>query len=135
VYAEILARIAQIRRNGRGADDHVEENVPLRAEDHQRAEPDVRRELQQHHHGHDDRKEQIRRKGGEELRDRLHDAGHARPQSDPYADRYPYQGRQRDQHRDAHQGDEAEADDVCDLAGRYLTQHEVDGLDERRDAD
>src|SRR5215472_9975348 len=66
-HPEVLARIAQVRCDRRGADDHVEQNVPLGAEDHQWAEPDVRRELQHHDRRHHDREQQIGGEGGEEL--------------------------------------------------------------------
>ena len=65
---------------GRRAGNDVEQDVPLRAEDHQRAQPDIGIEAVGHDHHDRDRKQQIRRKRGEKLRDRLHQIGDARAQ-------------------------------------------------------
>jgi hypothetical protein len=53
--------------------------------------------LPQHDAGHHDRKDEIRGKGRQELRDRLHDSGHPRPHAHIDADRHPDEARDRDQ--------------------------------------
>src|SRR3974390_3574964 len=70
---QIRADVAQLGWDRGGARHDVEQDVPLRAEDHQRAEPDIRIEVQGDDGRHRDRKEHVRREGGEELRDRLNE--------------------------------------------------------------
>ena len=44
-YEQSVCRGAQLSRNRRGTGDDIEQDVPLRPEDHQRAEPNIRIEL------------------------------------------------------------------------------------------
>ena len=80
----------------------------MRAEDHQRADPDldVEVEAQDQHDG--DRKEQVGGKRREELDDRLGAIGDRRPKADPHADRNPNQRGEADQQEDAGRGGKAE---------------------------
>src|SRR5260221_6714896 len=112
---EIVGGVSEIAGQRGGARDDIEENVPLRAEDHQRADPDldIEVEAQDQHDGN--RKEQIGGKRREKLNDRLGAIGNRRPEPDPHADRDPDQRGEGDQHEDAGRGGEAEQHDLADL--------------------
>ncbi|GCC44401.1 hypothetical protein chiPu_0028598, partial [Chiloscyllium punctatum] len=90
--------LAQVGREGGGARDHIEQDVPLGAQDHQRAEPDIGVEVKADDQHDEHRKGEVGRKRGEELRERLDPLRKLRPQADPDADRHPDQRGQRDQH-------------------------------------
>ena len=107
-HAEIGAGGAQLGRNRRGAGDDIEQNVPLGAEDHQRAQPDIRVELERDDRRDRDREQKIGRKGGEKLRHRLDEIGDLRPRADPNADRHPDDAGERDQHDDPAERGESE---------------------------
>ena len=108
VDAKIRGRFAQIVGEGGRAGDHVEDDIPLRAEHDQQAEPDVRIEMEGQNEADRGAEQQIDRKGGEKLRERLNAFGDARPQADPDADRHPDDRRQRHQHDHAHQREEGQ---------------------------
>ena len=67
-----MAGVAQLDGDSGGAGDDVEEDVPLGPEDHQRAQPDVGIEVEGDDARHHDREQQVRRKGRQKLRHRLH---------------------------------------------------------------
>ena len=120
--------LAQVGREGAGAGDDVEQDVPLRAQHHQRAEPDVGIEAP----GDDDHdrhgEQHVGREGRQELRHRLHARGRPRTQPDPDADRHPDDAGQRNQDRDAEQGQQAEPDRRQHVAGAERgarEQHDV----------
>ena len=69
----------------------------MRPEDHQRGKPDLRVQIEAQDQHDDCGEEQVCRKGGEKLHDRLRSVGEPRPQSDPYPDRHPDQRGQGDQ--------------------------------------
>ena len=99
----VRADVTELGRQGRGAREHVEQDVPLGAEDHQRAQPDVR--VQREGDDRRDRhgKEQVRGKGGQKLRDRLDDSRQPRAQAHPDSDRHPDHAGHSDQHEHADQ--------------------------------
>ena len=98
---QIGADRAQFGGDRGGAGNDIEQNVPLRAEDHQRAEPNIRIEFPGDDDRHEDREQKISRKGGQELRYGLNQICSARPRADPNADRHPDDARDRDQHDNA----------------------------------
>ena len=79
-------------------------------------------------------KEQIGRKGGEELDDRLDAMCDPRPQPDPDADRHPDDRGKRDQHHHADQGQKAQEHDMPDLGDADFGMDEFADAVERRRA-
>jgi thiamine biosynthesis lipoprotein len=126
--SEHARRLAQIGGDRAGAGDDVEQDVPLRAEDHQRAQPDIRIELKGHDQRHHNRKQQVRREGGEELRHRLESLGPYWPEPDPHACGHPDQARQHDQHQYARQRQAGEAEYMGEIAP---AQHMGDIMSDR----
>ena len=98
-----LGRRLVIGGEATGAGDDVEEDVPLRAQDHERAEPDLGSETEADDQDHGQREQEIRGKGREELRNRLDLFRQLGAQPDPDADRHPNDRCQGDQNDDAHQ--------------------------------
>ncbi len=133
--AKIVGGFAQIIGKRRGAGDHIEHDVPLRARDDEDAEPDVGVELE----GEDQRdrrpEQEIDREGGEELRGRLDALGDARAQADPDADGNPDDRGDRHQHEDAQEGVEVEEKHLPDVVERQLGAHESDHLPEAPSGD
>ena len=88
---EAVRRLFQIARKRRRARNDVEQNVPLRSEHHQWAEPDIGVQIEIDDPGDEGGKSDISGKRREELRERLQLFGQRRAQTDPYADRNPDQ--------------------------------------------
>ena len=112
VHVEIRRRLAQVVGKGSGAADGVEHDVPLRAEDDEKAQPDVRVEVESEHQADRGAEQEVDREGGEELGDRLNGLGPARPEPDPDADRHPDDGRQHHQEEHANEGVSREDEDM-----------------------
>ena len=70
-HPEVARRLLQVAGERRRAGDDVEQDVPLRAEDHQRRQPDVRAAGEADDQHDEDREEEVGREGGQELRQRL----------------------------------------------------------------
>src|SRR6185437_7515366 len=102
--------LAQIRRERTGARDDVEQDVPLGAEDHQRAEPDIGIEAVADDHHDEYGKREVGGKRRQKLRQRLDSFGELWSQPDPDPDRHPDQRRQRDQHDDAKKREQSVAE-------------------------
>src|SRR5450631_2086180 len=99
--AQAGSSFLEIARESGCACDDVEQDVPLRAEHHQRTQPDVGTQVVTHDDDYKDRKHQVGGKGGQELGHRLQRFGKPWPLSYPHSDRNPDQSRQRDEYDDA----------------------------------
>mmetsp|Transcript_21587 Transcript_21587/g.51171 ORF Transcript_21587/g.51171 Transcript_21587/m.51171 type:complete len:655 (+) Transcript_21587:263-2227(+) len=122
---EVLRGQAQLGRDGGGARHHVEQQIPLGAQDDQRRQPDVRVQAQLDDHDHRNREHQIGREGRQELGDGLHAAGDARVQADPHADGHPDQRGHRDQRQHPRQREQAELEHMRRLAPAHLAVDEA----------
>ena len=58
---KLLGHLAQVAGEGGGAGDHVEQDVPLRAQDHQRRQPDIGAQVEIHDDQHERREQQVGR--------------------------------------------------------------------------
>ena len=97
----------QVGREGAGAGDDVEQDVPLGAEDHQRADSQMsvfRSKRDDHQTATGNRADWPGRRPG--TGPPAAPLGQAGPQADPDADRHPDQAGERDQDEHPHQGDE-----------------------------
>ena len=89
--SERQCSLLEIIWKGGGTGDHIEDDVPLRAEDDERAQPDIGIELEAHDAHHGEGKEDVGGKGSEELGQGLNTLGDAWAQADPDADGNPEQ--------------------------------------------
>ena len=124
-----IGGLAEIGGKGRGASDDVEEYVPLSAENHQRTQPDIGRQIVVNDEKHRDGEEEVGRERGEKLGDRLDDLRHAWVQPDHDADRNPNDTRKRNQNRDPNHRKEAVVKDRADITEGQLRGGHLNYLD------
>ncbi len=88
----------------------------MRAEDHQRAQPDVGRQPEADDQRHGQREQEVGREGGQELGHGLDLLGELGPQADGDANGNPDQRRQHQQNGDPRKGEQAVAAGFGDVA-------------------
>src|SRR3981189_1196181 len=112
---EAAGGLTKVGRERAGTRDHIEQDVPLGAQNHQRTEPDIRIQAVAYNYHHEHWKCEVRGERRQKLRQRLYSLGKFWSESDPYSDRHPYQRRQCDQHDDARQRDKSVANSAEDI--------------------
>ena len=96
---KIRAGLLEVRGDRHRPCDHVEKDIPLRAERHQQDAAEVDRNVRGDEKRDDERERHVDRERRRDLRQRLRNPRHARSHSDPDADRRPDE-RREDRHRD-----------------------------------
>jgi len=115
-------RFFQVGGNGDGAGDHVEQNVPLRAEQQQNDRAESQTSAQANQDQHHNREQRRGRHRSGNLRQRLSDARQARVESDGDAGRDRPEGAERKSEIHAQEGGSEAYADLVEFGGRQTGQ-------------